>query len=363
MEHDSAASLSRSLSSASARFRELERAIADPALFKDQRRAREVMQEHAALGPIVSGQQRLQELDREITETTGLLEDSSDELVELAREELDRLQDERGKLVEELRVSLIPKDPRDRKNVIMEIRAGTGGDEATLFAADLYRMYSKYADLHGWKLEILSSHGTEVGGFKELIYSIAGTEVFAHLRYESGGHRVQRVPVTESSGRIHTSAVTVAVLPEAEEADIEIKPEELRIDVFRSSGPGGQSVNTTDSAVRITHQPTGVVVTCQDEKSQHKNKAKAMRVLRARLLEAEEERAERERAEFRRSQIGSGDRSERIRTYNFPQNRVTDHRVNLTLYKLEEVMLGNLEPVIEVLQASVRNAYLQSDAT
>ena len=363
MEHDPAASLWRSLSSAGARFRELERAIADPTLFKDQRRAREVMQEHAALGPIVSGRRRLQELDREITETTGLLEDSSDELVELAREELDRLQDERGKLVEELRVSLMPKDPRDRKNVIMELRAGTGGDEATLFAADLYRMYSKYADLRGWKLEILASHGTEVGGFKELIYSIAGTEVFAHLRYESGGHRVQRVPVTESSGRIHTSAVTVAVLPEAEEADIEIKPEELRIDVFRSSGPGGQSVNTTDSAVRITHQPTGVVVTCQDEKSQHKNKAKAMRVLRARLLEAEAERAERERAEFRRSQIGSGDRSERIRTYNFPQNRVTDHRVNLTLYKLEEVMLGNLEPVIEALQASERDAYLRSEAS
>ena len=363
MEHDPAASLTRNLSRAAARYRELERAISDPALFKDQRRTRELLQEHAALGPIVGGHRRLQELEREIAETTLLLEDSSEELVDLAREELAELRNERGKLVEELRVLLIPKDPRDRKNVIMEIRAGTGGDEATLFAADLYRMYSKYADLHGWKLEILSSHGTEVGGFKELIYSIAGTEVFAHLRYESGGHRVQRVPVTESSGRIHTSAVTVAVLPEAEEADLEIKPEELRIDVFRSSGPGGQSVNTTDSAVRITHQPTGVVVTCQDEKSQHKNKAKAMRVLRARLLEAEEERKERERAEFRRSQIGSGDRSERIRTYNFPQNRVTDHRVNLTLYKLEEVMLGNLEPVIEALQTSARNAYLQSAAS
>ena len=363
MEHDLAASLRRKLSNAATRYRELELAIADPELFRDQRRTRELLQEHAALGPVVSGHRRLQELDQEITETTQLLEDSSEELVELAREELASLQQERDKLVEELRVLLIPKDPRDRKNVIMEIRAGTGGDEATLFAANLYRMYSKYADLHGWKLEILSSHGTEVGGFKELIYSIAGTDVFARLRYESGGHRVQRVPVTESSGRIHTSAVTVAVLPEAEEADIVIKPEELRIDVFRSSGPGGQSVNTTDSAVRITHLPSGVVVTCQDEKSQHKNKAKAMRVLRARVLEAEQERAERERAEFRRSQIGSGDRSERIRTYNFPQNRVTDHRVNLTLYKLEEVMLGNLEPVIEALQTSERNAYLQSEAS
>ena len=362
-ENDPAASLARRLSNAAARHRELERAIADPALFKDQRRTRELMQEHAALTPIAAGYRRLQELDREIAETGHLLADANEELVELAREELDGLQREREALVAELRVLLIPKDPRDRKNVIMEIRAGTGGDEATLFAADLYRMYGKYADLHGWKREILSSHGTEVGGFKELIYSISGTDVFAHLRYESGGHRVQRVPVTESSGRIHTSAVTVAVLPEAEETDVALKPEDLRIDVFRSSGPGGQSVNTTDSAVRITHVPSGVVVTCQDEKSQHKNKAKALRVLRARLLEAEEAKAERERAEFRRSQIGSGDRSERIRTYNFPQNRVTDHRVNLTLYKLEEVLLGNLAPVIEVLQASERSAYLQSEAS
>ena len=365
MEHDPATSLERNLRSAAARYRELERAISDPALFKDQRRTRELLQEHAALTPIAAGHRRLQELDREIAETGQLLADADEEeeLVELAREELAGLRQARGELVEELRMLLIPKDPRDRKNVIMEIRAGTGGDEATLFAADLYRMYSKYADLHGWKLELLSSHGTEVGGFKELIYSISGTDVFAHLRYESGGHRVQRVPVTESGGRIHTSAVTVAVLPEAAETDVALKPEELRIDVFRSSGPGGQSVNTTDSAVRVTHVPSGVVVTCQDEKSQHKNKAKALRVLRARLLEAEEARAERERAEFRRSQIGSGDRSERIRTYNFPQNRVTDHRVNLTLYRLEEVLLGNLTPVIDALQASARNAYLQSEAS
>ena len=354
--------LPRNLSVASARFQELETAIADPALFKDQRRSRELLQEHAALKPVVSGYQRLKELDGEIDDTEPLLADDSDEIVAMAREELDRLREDRSALLAELRILLIPKDPRDRKNVIMEIRAGTGGDEATLFAADLFRMYSKYADLNGWKLEILSNHGTEVGGFKEVVYSITGTDVFAHLRYESGVHRVQRVPVTESSGRIHTSAVTVAVLPEAEEADIEIKPEELRIDVFRSSGPGGQSVNTTDSAVRITHLPSGVMVTCQDEKSQHKNKAKAMRVLRARLLEAQEEKVERERAEFRRSQIGSGDRSERIRTYNFPQNRLTDHRVNLTLYKLEEILLGALATVIETLQASERDAYLQAEA-
>ena len=365
MEPDSSTSLLRNLSSASARFQELESAIADPALFKDQRRTRELMQEHAALRPVISGHQRLSELDKEIAETESLLADSDgdEEIAEMAREELDRLREERGTLLAELRVLLIPKDPRDRKNVIMEIRAGTGGDEATLFAADLFRMYGKYADLRGWKLEMLSSHDTEVGGFKEVVFSITGTDVFAHLRYESGVHRVQRVPVTESSGRIHTSAVTVAVLPEAAEADIEIKPEELRIDVFRSSGPGGQSVNTTDSAVRIIHLPSGVVVTCQDEKSQHKNKAKALRVLRARVLEAQEEKVEQERAAFRRSQIGSGDRSERIRTYNFPQNRVTDHRVNLTLYKLEEILLGALATVVETLQASDRDAYLRSEAS
>ena len=365
MEPESSTSILRTLSSASARFQELERAIADPALFKDQRRTRELMQEHASLRPVISGHQRLQELDREIGDTESVLADSDgdEELAEMAREELVRLREERGTLLAELRILLIPKDPRDRKNVIMEIRAGTGGDEATLFAADLFRMYGKYADLRGWKLEMLSSHGTEVGGFKEVVFSITGTEVFAHLRYESGVHRVQRVPVTESSGRIHTSAVTVAVLPEAEEADLDIKPEELRIDVFRSSGPGGQSVNTTDSAVRIIHLPSGVVVTCQDEKSQHKNKAKALRVLRARLLEAQEEKVEQERAAFRRSQIGSGDRSERIRTYNFPQNRVTDHRVNLTLYKLEEILLGALGTVVETLQASVRDAYLSSVAS
>ena len=365
MEPDSSTNLLRNLSSASARFQELESAIADPALFKDQRRTRELMQEHVALRPVISGHQRLQGLDKEIADTESLLADSDgdEEIAEMAREELDRLREERGTLLAELRVLLIPKDPRDRKNVIMEIRAGTGGDEATLFAADLFRMYGKYADLRGWKLEMLSSHGTEVGGFKEVVFSINGTEVFAHLRYESGVHRVQRVPVTESSGRIHTSAVTVAVLPEAEEADLEIKPEELRIDVFRSSGPGGQSVNTTDSAVRITHVPSGVVVTCQDEKSQHKNKAKALRVLRARLLEAREEKVEQERAAFRRSQIGSGDRSERIRTYNFPQNRVTDHRVNLTLYKLEEILLGALATVVETLQARDRDAYLRSEAS
>ena len=339
MEKNKIQSLVSKLKDAVDRHQELEHTISDPALFKNRKRTRELMQEHAALGQISLGYHNLQELDRQISETAFLLEDPSEEIVALAREELSSLEKSRNELLEELSLLLIPKDPRDSKNIIMEIRAGTGGDEATLFASDLYRMYSKFADLRGWKIEILSSHGNEVGGFKELVYSIAGRDVFAHLRFESGVHRVQRVPVTESSGRIHTSAVTVAVLPEAEDTDIAIKGEELRVDVFRSSGPGGQSVNTTDSAVRITHLPTGVIVTCQDEKSQHKNKAKAMRVLRARLLEAQQEKAEQERAEFRRNQIGSGDRSERIRTYNFPQNRVTDHRVNLTLYRLEEILL------------------------
>ena len=362
MNDDPTHSLMRNLSNAAGRYAELERAIADPALFKDQRRTRELMQEHAGLSRVIAGYRRLQQLAGEIDETEQLLADSEGEMAELAQEELSQLARERGSLIEQLGVLMIPKDPRAGKNIIIEIRAGTGGDEASLFVGDLYRMYSKYADQRGWKLELLSSHATEVGGFKELVFSIAGTDVFEHLCHESGVHRVQRVPATESSGRIHTSAVTVAVLPEAEETDIAIKAEDLKVDVFRSSGPGGQSVNTTDSAVRITHLPSGLVVTCQDEKSQHKNKARALRVLRARLLEAEQEKSERERAEFRRRQIGTGDRSERIRTYNYSQNRVTDHRVNLTLYKLEEILLGNLDEVIATLQAGERDAYLRAEA-
>jgi peptide chain release factor 1 len=245
----------------------------------------------------------------------------------------------------------------------MEIRAGTGGEEAALFGSDLYRMYSRYAEGQGWKIEILSSSDTGIGGIKEIIFSVTGKDVYANLRYESGVHRVQRVPVTEAGGRIHTSAVTVAVLPEAEETDIEIKQEELKIDVFRSSGPGGQSVNTTDSAVRVTHLPTGLVVSCQDEKSQHKNKAKAIRVLRARLYEIEEQKKQAERALNRRQQVGTGDRSERIRTYNFPQNRVTDHRINLTLYKLSQVLEGDIAEIIEGLKINAREEYLKSSAS
>ncbi|HQB54286.1 MAG TPA: peptide chain release factor 1, partial [Sphaerochaeta sp.] len=253
---------------------------------------------------------------------------------------------------------LIPPDPLAGKDIIMEIRAGTGGDEAALFAADLFRMYSHYADTRSWKMDILSSNETGIGGYKELIVSISGKDVYASLQYESGAHRVQRVPETESGGRIHTSAVTVAVLAEAEETDIEIRTEDLKIETMRSSGPGGQSVNTTDSAVRMTHLPTGLVVICQDEKSQIKNRAKALRVLRSRLFEMEEEKKAKERAEDRKSQVGSGDRSERIRTYNFPQNRLTDHRINLTLYKLDSIMAGNLDEVIEPLKIASGEAAL-----
>jgi len=343
------------------RFAEVEKALSDPDVMKDQNTYRELMREHAGLRETVEVYGRYTGTVRQLQDAKELVEEETDKAIrEMAQEELLELEAEQEKLTERLKILLIPKDPMDEKDIIMEIRAGTGGDEAALFAADLYRMYSKFAEDKGWKLEIMSSNDTGIGGFKEIIYSISGKDVYANLRYESGGHRVQRVPETESGGRIHTSAVTVAVLPEAEETDIDIKQEELKIDVYRSSGPGGQSVNTTDSAVRITHLPTGLVVTCQDEKSQHKNKAKALRVLRARLYEMEEQKRQAERAEARRTQIGSGDRSQRIRTYNFPQNRITDHRINLTLYKLDSILEGDLTELIDNLTLSSREEYLQS---
>jgi len=345
-----------------ARHEELGRAVSDPQTIKNQKLYRDLMQEYTDLTEIVEAYGSLQKMEEERDSARELIAESDDgEIRELAREELRSLEDGIECQSEKLRSLLIPKDPLDARNIIMEIRAGTGGEEAALFVADLYRMYSRFSEAQGWRLEILSSHATGIGGFKEIIFSVAGRNVFSTLRYESGVHRVQRVPVTEAGGRIHTSAVTVAVLPEAEETDIEISPEDLRVDVYRSSGPGGQSVNTTDSAVRITHVPTGMVVTCQDEKSQHKNKAKALRVLRARLYEMEEQRKHRERADVRRSQIGSGDRSQRIRTYNFPQNRVTDHRINLTLHRLEAVLQGDLEEVLDSLKANARSEYLASE--
>jgi len=267
----------------------------------------------------------------------------------LFEEEIAELKPKKEKLQERLPIMLLPDDPNDEKNVIVEIRAGAGGDEAALFAADLYRMYTRYAESKGWKVEVMSANESGTGGFKEIIFTIEGTDIFKYLKYESGVHRVQRVPSTESSGRIHTSTATVAVLPEAEEVDVEINTNDLTIDTFRSSGPGGQSVNTTDSAIRITHKPTGLTVSCQDEKSQHKNKAKAMRILRARLQEKKEQEKQQERAEARKSQVGTGDRSEKIRTYNFPQGRVSDHRINLTIHQLDKILDGDLDPVVEAL--------------
>ncbi len=336
-----------------ARLAEVERQVADPEIHKDQQRAVEAMREHSRLARIVETWDNLESLERQIEENRDLLNGENDgELKAMAQEELDDLLPRLEKTQKKLKVLLIPPDPLDGKNTIMEIRAGTGGDEASLFASDLYRMYMRFAESMGWKTELIEANETEVGGFKEIIISIAGQEVYSHLKYESGVHRVQRVPSTESGGRIHTSAVTVAVLPEAEETDITIRPDDLKIDVFRSSGPGGQSVNTTDSAVRVTHLPSGLVVICQDEKSQLKNKAKALRVLKARLFELEERKRRDEEAAARKSQVGSGDRSERIRTYNFPQNRLTDHRINLTLYRLDAIISGDLSEVVDALRLS-----------
>ncbi len=343
------------------RFDVLQTEIAKPEVIADHERYRDLMREYSDLEPIIGSYGELCKLEKEIEDTEGLIhEEKEADLKHLAQEELRELIKKKEELEKNIKLMLIPKDPLDLKNIIMEIRAGTGGEEAALFAADLFRMYSKYAESKNRQIEILSSNTTGIGGFKEIIFSITGKNVYADLRYESGVHRVQRVPVTESGGRIHTSAVTVAVLPEAEDTEIQIKSEELRVDVFRAGGPGGQSVNTTDSAVRITHIPSGLVVSCQDEKSQHKNKAKALRVLRARLYELEERRKQEERAKDRRSQIGSGDRSERIRTYNFPQNRVTDHRINLTLYKLDLVLLGSMDEIIQPLKIHNRELLLKA---
>ncbi len=328
------------LDAVEARFEELTALMGDPDVASDPRRYQEVAQQRSQLAETVEVWRQLKKTREDLQASRELLADDDEEMREMARMELDELEPKAAQLEQELRVLLLPKDPSDDKNVVLELRAGTGGDEATLFAADLLRMYSRYGESMRWKMEVLSSSATEVGGFKEAIVLISGDRVYRRLKFEGGVHRVQRVPETESQGRIHTSACTVAVLPEADEVEVNLNPTDLRFDVYRASGPGGQSVNTTDSAVRVTHLPTGLVVQCQDEKSQHKNKAKALKVLSSRLLERMQQQAHCEQSDARRKMVGSGDRSERIRTYNYPQNRVTDHRIGLTLYKLDAVIEG-----------------------
>ena len=332
------------------RYETLSHLLGQPELITKQEEYQKAAREYAELGKVVDLYRKLRRLEEEIRGSQHLVDHEEDEeMKRLAKEEVNRLTQEKERVEEELKMALLPKDPNDERNILLEIRAGTGGEEAGLFAGDLFRMYSKYAEKQGWRMEILSRHYTGVGGFKEIIALVEGKGVYSRLKFESGVHRVQRVPVTESQGRIHTSTVTVAILPEAEEVDVQIDPNDLRIDIFRSSGPGGQSVNTTDSAVRITHLPTGIVVSCQDEKSQHKNKAKGLKILRARLLDKARQEKQLEISEKRRSQVGTGDRSERIRTYNFPQGRVTDHRIGLTLYRLESILGGDLDEIIGAL--------------
>jgi len=332
------------------RYRELEGLLSDPEVVSRQGVYQKYAKEHADLTELVETIRRCEKIRTRLAENKELLAESDEELRALAREEIPQLEEELAGLEEKVKILLLPKDPNDDKNVFLEIRAGTGGDEAGLFVGDLFRMYARYAEAQGWKVEIVSSSPAGgMGGFKEIIAQIEGRGAYSRLKYESGVHRVQRVPITEAQGRIHTSAVTVAIMPEAEDVELNIDPNDLRVDVYRSTGHGGQSVNTTDSAVRITHLPSGLVVTCQDEKSQLKNKVKAMKVLRARLLDAMVQKQNAQQAEARKSQVGSGDRSERIRTYNFPQGRITDHRINLTRYDLESFINGNIGAMIDAL--------------
>jgi peptide chain release factor 1 len=330
------------------RFQELEAMLSDPVVIANQPEFRKLSREHADLSPLVDVYRRYRKVMEEIDENRELLSDP--EMKDMAEEELKSLEDEKERLDSEIRLLLLPKDPNDSRNVILEIRAGTGGDESALFSGDLFRMYSRFAEKNRWRVEMLSASESERGGYKEVIASIEGTDVYAKLKYESGTHRVQRVPETEAQGRIHTSACTVAIMAEAEDVDIDIRPDDLKIDVYRSSGAGGQHVNTTDSAVRITHIPTGTVVACQEERSQIKNRAKAMKVLKTRILDNMAQEQSSKMAADRKQQVGSGDRSERIRTYNFPQGRMTDHRIGLTLYKLDMIMAGEISEIVDSLR-------------
>ncbi|MBV1786790.1 peptide chain release factor 1 [Marinobacterium sp. D7] len=343
-------SIQTKLEKLSDRYEELSALLSEPEVISDQSRFRDYSREYAELEPVVKTFGDWRQAQEDLAEARLMLEDSDPELREMAREEIDSAKERIETLEGELQILLLPKDPNDGRNVFLEIRAGTGGDEAAIFSGDLFRMYSRYAEARGWRVEVISANEGEHGGYKEIITRVAGEAVYSRLKFESGAHRVQRVPETESQGRIHTSACTVAVMPELDEsAAIEINKADLRIDTFRASGAGGQHINKTDSAIRITHIPTGVVVECQEERSQHKNRAKAMTLLASRLQQAETDRQQAQQASTRKSLVGSGDRSERIRTYNFPQGRVTDHRINLTLYKLNEVMQGDLDAVIEPL--------------
>lgn len=343
------------------RYNELEKRMYEPDVVSDPERYREVMREYASIEPMVKKYREYQQARQTIEDSLMILEDSSadDELRELASVEMDDAKRQLPLLEEELKILLLPKDPNDERNVIVEIRGGTGGEESSLFAYDLYRMYSMYAERRGYKIEVISLNETGLGGYKEVSFIVSGAGAYSRFKFESGTHRVQRVPKTESSGRIHTSAATVAVLPEADDVEVDINPNDLLIDTFRSSGAGGQHINKTSSAIRITHKPTGMVVECQDERSQYKNKDKALKVLKSRLLKMEQDKQNEAIASDRRSQVGSGDRSEKIRTYNYPQSRVTDHRIGLTLYKLEEIMNGDLDEIIDALVTAQRAEQLK----
>lgn len=332
------------------RYNTLNQLLSDPETMNDMDKFREYSKEQASIQETVEVYRQFSDVLEQLDDAKAMLEDKlDDDMREMVKEEVNELEETKEQLEEKLKILLLPKDPNDDKNVIVEIRGAAGGDEAALFAADLYRMYSRYAETHGWKTEIIEANYTELGGYKEIIFMINGQGAYSHLKYENGAHRVQRVPSTESGGRIHTSTATVAVLPEAEEVEVDVHEKDIRVDTFASSGPGGQSVNTTMSAVRLTHIPTGIVVSCQDEKSQIKNKEKAMKVLRARIYDKFQQEAQAEYAETRKNAVGTGDRSERIRTYNFPQNRVTDHRIGLTIQKLDQILEGKLEEFIEAL--------------
>ncbi len=353
-------SLFGKLDEVDSRFRAINDQLGQPGVASDPNRYRDLMKEYSTLRPICETWQELRTIEQQVSDAREMLEEGDPEFRDLAREEVAVLEPQVEALTHRLKILLLPKDPNEGRNVILEIRAGVGGDEAGLFAADLFRMYSRYGDGRGWKFELMNLSQNEAGGYKEVITSITGEDVYKRLKYESGVHRVQRVPATEAQGRIHTSTCTVALMPEAEEVDVHIEDKDLRIDVFRASGPGGQSVNTTDSAVRITHQPSGLVVICQDEKSQHKNKAKAMKVLRTRLYEQQRAEQQAEQRDMRLAQVGTGDRSERIRTYNFPQGRLTDHRIGLTLYNVDRIVEGDLDEVLDSCSAHFEAALLQA---